>query len=263
MFVFLRLVFCLQRIARILLGLTKMSTVRTFEESTCDAPVHILNEVAQIEAEMVSNRRWFHAHPELGFAEFKTAAKVTEILKSYGISKIWEGVGRTGVVALIEGGSSGPCIGLRADMDGLPITETAKIDYISTHPGAMHACGHDGHISALLGAAKILHEQRSSMKGTIKLLFQPAEEGGGGARYMIEDGVLEEGKFGPRVDFVYGIHLWSGMLFTYRYRFFAKLSSLAIGKNWMQARADYGRLRLFYDRCKGKRWTRSDATLYS
>jgi amidohydrolase len=145
----------------------------------------------------------------LSFQEFKTAAKVVEILKSYGITEIWEGVGRTGVVALIRGGREGPCIALRADMDALPITETADIPYKSQNVGVMHACGHDGHMSGLLGAVKILFAERARIAGVVKLIFQPAEEGYSGAPAMIKDGCLEDGPQGPRVDSIYGLHLWS------------------------------------------------------
>jgi amidohydrolase len=127
---------------------------------------------------MSSNRRWFHANPELSFQEVKTAAKVAELLRSYGITELWEGVGRTGVVALIRGGAgAGPCIGLRADMDALPLQETGDCPFISQNKGVMHACGHDGHMSMLLAAARVLHEGRAGMRGTVKLIFQPAEEG--------------------------------------------------------------------------------------
>ena len=159
--------------------------------------------------EAVANRRWFHAHPELSFQEVATAAKVAELLRSIGITELWERVGRTGVVAVIRGGAPGPCIALRADMDGLPIVETADIPYKSTNEGVMHACGHDGHMAGLLATAKVLHEGRATLAGTVKLLFQPAEEGFGGAKEMIADGCLNDGPFGPAVDQVYGLHIWS------------------------------------------------------
>jgi amidohydrolase len=163
-----------------------------------------------LEDEMVENRRWFHARPELSFQEFITSAKVAELLRSYGITEIYENVGKTGVVGVIRGGAGeGPCVALRADMDGLPLTETADIPYKSTHEGVMHACGHDGHMTSLLATAKVLHQTRESFKGVVKLVFQPAEEGLGGAPEMIKDGVLEDGPCGPRVDSIYGIHIWS------------------------------------------------------
>ena len=175
-------------------------------------PLHVVQEVYSIREEIYSNRRWFHAHPELSFKEVATAAKVVEHLRAYGFadSDIFQGVGQTGVVALIRGGAGpGPCVGLRADMDALPITETAAVAYKSQNDGAMHACGHDGHMASLLAAAKVLHEQRSRLSGVVKLIFQPAEEGYGGAPAMMKDGLLEEGPLGPKVDSIYGIHLWS------------------------------------------------------
>ncbi|CAE7638651.1 cpsA2, partial [Symbiodinium microadriaticum] len=159
--------------------------------------------------EMYANRRWFHEHPELSFEEVNTAARIVELLKSYGISEIWEEIGRTGVVALIRGGQPGPCIALRADMDALPITETSDISFKSKNEGVMHACGHDGHMAGLLAAAKILFHERERITGIVKLIFQPAEEGFAGAPEMIKDGCLEAGPQGPRVDFIYGLHLWS------------------------------------------------------
>jgi amidohydrolase len=145
----------------------------------------------------------------LSFKENTTAAKITELLKSYGIDEIYEGCALTGVVAVIRGGEAGPCIGLRADIDALPIVETSEVEYKSQNYGTMHACGHDGHITGLLAAAKVLNAERATLKGSVKLLFQPAEEGYGGAKVMVDEGCLEEGRFGPRVDSVYGIHLWS------------------------------------------------------
>lgn len=172
--------------------------------------VNILPEINAIYPEMVENRRWFHANPELSFKEHNTAARIVTILKSYGITEIIEGIGRTGVVAIIRGTKgSGPCIGLRADMDALPVTETADIDYKSKNEGVMHACGHDGHMSGLLSAAKVLFSERDELNGVVKLIFQPAEEGYHGAKEMMDDGVLEEGRCGPKVDAIYGIHLWS------------------------------------------------------
>ena len=112
-------------------------------------------------------------------------------------------------MALIRGGHPGPCIALRADMDALPITETSDIPFKSQNEGVMHACGHDGHMAGLLAAAKILFQQRDTLHGIVKLIFQPAEEGYAGAPEMIKDGCLEDGPQGPRVDAIYGLHLWS------------------------------------------------------
>lgn len=183
----------------------------TADEGGERAPLRIWREVHALEEEMVANRRWFHAHAELSFEEVETAAHVVRQLQSYGICEIYQNVGVTGVVAMIRGeGGAGPTIGLRADMDALPVQETAEVAYKSRNEGVMHACGHDGHMAELLCAARVIHEtMRASMRGNIKLIFQPAEEGRGGAAAMIADGVLEDGPCGLRVDFVYGIHLWS------------------------------------------------------
>ena len=139
--------------------------------------------------------------------EFETAKYVTNLLNEYGLIDIKEGVGKTGVTGMIKGDNEGPCIALRADMDALPLQESKSrtIDYISKNDGFMHACGHDGHMAALLIAAKILNTTnfKSKLKGSIKFIFQPAEEGYAGAKAMLEDGVLDD------VDAVYGIHLWS------------------------------------------------------
>jgi amidohydrolase len=178
-----------------------------------------LPAVLALQAQMAADRRHLHAHPELSFQEFETAKYVAAQLRGYGIAEVVEGVGRTGVVALIRGGAgAGPCIALRADMDALPLQESGDCPFISQRAGVMHACGHDGHMAMLLGAARVLHEGRAGMRGTVKLVFQPAEEGYGGAREMIKDGVLEGDeaaqaaggkRLGPRVDAIYGAHLWS------------------------------------------------------
>jgi len=190
--------------------------------STATSRIYIRDGVATGSVaveEMVDLRRWFHAHPELAFEEYQTAAKVVETLRNIGLTEIYENVGKTGVVGLIRGsraggegrgeGDDGPCVALRADMDALPVPETANIDYKSLHDGKMHACGHDGHMAALLGAARVMYERRHLLHGTVKLVFQPAEEGYNGASAMINDGVLDDGPLGPKVDVIYGIHLWS------------------------------------------------------
>jgi len=174
-------------------------------EGTCKEDIRIREDVYPLKSEIVANRRWFHQHPEMAFREVATAARVVELLRSYGISDIKEGVGVTGVVAMIKGELEGPCVGLRADMDALPLPETADVEYKSQNEGMMHACGHDGHMAALLAAAKLLVAKTKTMRGSVKLIFQPAEEGRAGAKAMLKDGVLEN----PRVDHIYGIHLWS------------------------------------------------------
>lgn len=174
--------------------------------------------VVALDAFMVATRRQLHANPELSFQEHATAATIAALLRETpGVTHVVEKVGRTGVTAMIFGGAgAGPCVLLRADMDALPLPEVnAAIDFASKNAGVMHACGHDGHCAALLGAARALAATRGAMRGSVKLCFQPAEEGFGGARFMIADGVLEAsadaGGDGPtpRVDQVYGAHLWT------------------------------------------------------
>eukprot|EP00127_Corallochytrium_limacisporum_P002960 Clim_evm7s144 gene=Clim_evmTU7s144 len=155
---------------------------------------------------MVKDRRHFHQHPELSFEEVETAKYIVAILEECGVEDIKTGVGKTGVTGLIKGEAGpGPCIGLRADMDALPIQETTGLDFQSQNDNVMHACGHDAHMSILLGVVRILCQNKVTMRGCIKLLFQPAEEGKGGAPAMIADGCLEN----PKIDKVYGLHMWS------------------------------------------------------
>ncbi len=149
-------------------------------------------------------RRDFHMHPELGFQEIRTAEIVARELNALGLN-VQTGVAGTGVVALLEGGKPGPVVLARADMDALPITEETGAPYASQTPGVMHACGHDGHTAILLTVAKLLHAHRAELAGTVKLVFQPAEEGLGGAARMVEAGVLEN----PRPDVTLALHLWN------------------------------------------------------
>ena len=162
----------------------------------------IKNRFAEMLPEITGWRHHLHAHPELLYEVHETAAFVAERLREFGVDEVVEGVGRTGVVGIIRGrGASGRAIGLRADMDALPIEEATGLDYASKVPGKMHACGHDGHTSMLLGAAKYLSETRN-FDGTVVLIFQPAEEGGAGAKAMIDDGLFDRFP----IDEVYGIH---------------------------------------------------------
>jgi amidohydrolase len=151
-----------------------------------------------------SLRRDFHMHPELGFQEFRTAGIVAKELTALGLETT-TGVGGTGVTALIEGARPGPVVLLRADMDALPITEETGAPYASQNAGVMHACGHDAHTAILLTVARLLLAHRSELAGTVKLVFQPAEEGMGGAEKMIADGVLEN----PKVDYALALHVWN------------------------------------------------------
>jgi amidohydrolase len=168
----------------------------------------IVNSLAQHHDEIVAWRRDFHRHPELLYEVHRTAATVADRLRAFGCDEVVEGIGRTGVVGVIRGNdaASGKVIGMRADMDALPIVEESGKPWVSQNPGVMHACGHDGHTAMLLGAARHLAETRR-FDGTAVVIFQPAEEGGAGARAMIEDGLLE--RFG--IQEVHGMHNYPGI----------------------------------------------------
>ena len=161
----------------------------------------VLNRIAAYAEDMKTWRRHLHAHPELEFDCHQTAAFIVERLREFGVDEIHEGIARTGVVAIINGRAPGPTIGIRADMDALPIDELTGAPYASTVPGRMHACGHDGHVTMALGAARYLAETRN-FAGRVAFLFQPAEEEGGGGNVMVQEGVMD------RFDIaqVYGIH---------------------------------------------------------
>lgn len=167
----------------------------------------ILNRAAELQNEVTEWRRYLHTNPELLFAVENTAAFVEKKLREFGVDEIVTGIGRTGVVGLIRGNlGEGRTIGLRADMDALPMTETSGKPWASTTAGKMHACGHDGHTAMLLGAAKYLSETRN-FKGAVAVIFQPAEEGGGGGNEMVKDGMME--RFS--IEEVYGMHNMPGM----------------------------------------------------
>ncbi|MBL4766719.1 MAG: amidohydrolase [Rhodobacteraceae bacterium] len=168
----------------------------------------VKNRFAEMQNEITEWRRDIHENPEILFETHRTSALVAEKLKEFGCDEIVTGIGRTGVVAVIKGktNTSGKVIGLRADMDALPIHEATGLDYASKTDGAMHACGHDGHTAMLLGAAKYLAETRN-FDGTAVVIFQPAEEGGGGGKEMCDDGMMERWN----IQEVYGMHNWPGM----------------------------------------------------
>ena len=168
----------------------------------------IVNRVADLHTEITGWRHDLHAHPELLYDVHRTAASVADKLKAFGCDEVVAGIGRTGVVGVIRGrkSASGKTIGLRADMDALPIEEASDLPYKSTVPGKMHACGHDGHTAMLLGAARYLAETRN-FDGTAVVIFQPAEEGGAGAKAMLDDGMIQ--RFG--IGEFYGMHNYPGM----------------------------------------------------
>jgi len=185
----------------------------------------VVNRVADLHADITAWRRDLHAHPELLYEVHRTAAQVAEKLKAFGCDEVVTGIGRTGVVGVIRGRKGdGKTLGLRADMDALPIEEATGLSYKSTVPGKMHACGHDGHTAMLLGAARYLAETRN-FAGTAVVIFQPAEEGGAGGKAMVDDGMMT--RFA--IDEVYGMHNYPGM----------PVGSFGIRPGPMMAAADY------------------------
>ena len=168
----------------------------------------VKNRFAELHSDITAWRRDLHEHPEILFETHRTSATVAEKLRAFGCDEVVEGIGRTGVVGVIKGKTtaSGKVVGLRADMDALPIHEETGLTYASKTDGAMHACGHDGHTAMLLGAAQYLAETRN-FDGTTIVIFQPAEEGGGGAKVMCDDGMMD--RWG--IQEVYGMHNWPGM----------------------------------------------------
>ena len=168
----------------------------------------VVNRFAEFQDDIVAWRHEFHRHPEILYDVQRTAASVADKLRSFGVDEVTTGIGRTGVVGVIRGrgDNSGRVVGLRADMDALPIREATGKPYASTIDGRMHACGHDGHTAMLLGAARYLAETRN-FDGTAVVIFQPAEEGGGGGKAMIEDGLID--RWG--IEEVYGMHNMPGM----------------------------------------------------
>jgi amidohydrolase len=186
----------------------------------------IVNRVADLHNEIADWRHDLHAHPELMYDVHRTAALVADRLKSFGCDEVVSGIGRTGVVGVIRGrkSASGKAIGLRADMDALPIDEATDLPYKSKAPGKMHACGHDGHTAMLLGAARYLADTRN-FDGTAVVIFQPAEEGGAGGKAMVDDGMMT--RFG--ISEVYGMHNYPGM----------PVGQFGIRSGPMMAAADY------------------------
>lgn len=155
--------------------------------------------------DLIAFRRDIHAHPELAYEEHRTAARIAEALREMGL-EVHEGIGGTGVVGVLRAGNGTRAVGLRADMDALPIHEQTNLPWASTHPGCFHGCGHDGHVAMLLGAARVLAGD-PQFSGTVNFIFQPAEEGQGGARAMIEDGLFERFP----CDRVYALHNWPAL----------------------------------------------------
>jgi amidohydrolase len=169
-------------------------------------PKQFMDHAESVRDDLIAMRRDFHQHPELAFQEVRTAGIVANTLQALGM-EVQTGVGKTGVVAVLEGDHSGPTVLVRADMDALPIVEDNPFAYVSQQSGVMHACGHDGHTAIALGTATLFASLRDQLHGRIKFVFQPAEEIAQGARAMIEDGVLTD----PAPDYTVGLHLWNSL----------------------------------------------------
>jgi amidohydrolase len=199
-----------------LLLLLFLCSISTYAQSD-KARQTIKAKATEIEKKVIAWRRDIHEHPELGNREFRTAELIAKHLQSLGI-EVKTGVGKTGVVGLLKGGLPGPVVALRADMDALPVYEKNHLPYASKvtteyngqQVGVMHACGHDTHVAMLMGAAEILASMKKDLKGSVKFIFQPAEEGApkgeeGGAALMVKEGVIEN----PKVDVIFGLHISS------------------------------------------------------
>ena len=163
----------------------------------------VKDQIAEMKDWLVEIRRTIHTNPELGFEEVETSKLIAGWLEKFGL-QVQRGLAKTGVVGLLQGEKGGKTVAIRADMDALPLEEANQVPYRSKVKGKMHACGHDGHVTILLGVARLFSSIRERVKGNIKWVFQPAEEGGGGGRIMVEEGVLEN----PRVDAIFGAHLF-------------------------------------------------------
>jgi amidohydrolase len=185
--------------------------------------MNLKSEADQLKDQLIAWRRDFHRHPELGFQELRTSGIVAKYLSSLGM-EVQTGIGKTGVVGLLEGTQPGPVVMLRFDMDALPIHELNQTDYVSENAGVMHACGHDAHTAIGMGIAQLMANHRAEVAGTIKFVFQPGEEGCGGALAMIADRVLEN----PKPDVALGLHVWNDQ----------PLGLLAAGNGGVMAAAD-------------------------
>lgn len=196
-----------------------------------DVLAYIRQEAEKLYPEAVKMRRDFHRHPELGFKEVRTAKVVADYLRALNL-EVTEGVGKTGVVAVLSGDQAGKTVALRADMDALPIQEETGLDFASEIPGVMHACGHDGHTAMLLQVAKLLSSMKSRLKGRVKFIFQAAEElSHGGATLMCQEGAVDD------VDAIFGLHIWPTL----------ETGHIGVLSGPMMASADYG-----YVTVKGK-----------
>ena len=191
---------------RIKKSVIKKKMVSTFPQNNALELSQVRLEIRNLQSQLVAWRRRLHQRPELGFKEHLTGEFIAEKLQEWGIEH-QTGVAQTGIVAVIDSGKPGPVLGIRADIDALPIQELNDVPYRSLHDGMMHACGHDGHTAIALGVANYLANHRQNFTGKVKIIFQPAEEGPGGAKPMIEEGVLKN----PDVEAIVGLHLWNNL----------------------------------------------------
>jgi amidohydrolase len=196
------------------------------------------DDIQALQPQLVKWRRYLHQRPELGFREQITAAFIAQKLEEWGVEH-QTGIAETGIVAVIQGDKPGPVLGIRADMDALPIQELNQVSYRSQHDGKMHACGHDGHVAIALGTIYYWMHHRQDLRGTIKVIFQPAEEGPGGAKPMIEAGVLEN----PALDAIIGLHIWNNLpLGTVGVREGALMAAVELFDCTIQGRGGHGAL---------------------
>lgn len=208
----------------------------TLPSSTLSDLAHIRLEIRALQPQLVTWRRYLHQFPELGFREQMTAEYIIRQLETWGID-YQAGIAQTGIVATIAGTQPGKVLAIRADMDALPIYEENDVPYRSQHDGQMHACGHDGHVAIALGTAYYLSHHRQDFRGTVKIIFQPAEEGPGGAKPMIEAGVLRN----PDVDAIIGLHLWNVLpLGTVGVRAGALMAAVELFRCTIQGKGGHG-----------------------
>lgn len=199
---------------------------------------HLRDDIRALQPQLVKWRRYLHQRPELGFREQITAAFIAQMLQEWGVEHE-TGIAKTGIVAIVRGEKPGPVLGIRADMDALPIQELNQVSYRSLHDGVMHACGHDGHVAIALGTIHYLMQHRHELHGTVKVIFQPAEEGPGGAKPMIEAGVLEK----PALDAIIGLHIWNNLpLGTVGVREGALMAAVELFDCTIQGRGGHGAL---------------------
>jgi len=187
------------------LTITKTKNCLNFAMKGESKMTMIADEVNKIEDKLIEIREHFHKYPELSFQEVETSKKIAEILQELKLDEVHTGIAKTGVIGVLRGNESGKTLAIRADIDALPIQEENDVPYKSQNNGVMHACGHDAHITTSIGTAMILSKMRDKIKGNIKFIFQPAEEIGGGAKLMVDEGVMEN------VDAIVGLHVWTGL----------------------------------------------------